>query len=162
MAEKYCHWRNLTDLNHLRAECFAPKERKILTIKEIRAEKVTSSNGDVEEKPVAYFEEDVLPMILNVTNCKTIEKLYNTGNIYDWFGKKIQVFATKTKVAGQVVPCLRVEDIVPKNDIPEYFCSVCKKEITKELYDKSVAKYGKPYCSKECYEQDNKKTQEIL
>ena len=92
MAENYTHWRNLTDNEHLRAECFAPKEKRVLTIKEVKQEKVTSSNGEVEMKPVAHFEEDVLPMVLNVTNCKTIEKLYGTGNIYEWIGKKIQVF----------------------------------------------------------------------
>ena len=76
MAEnKYEHWRNLTDLTHLRAECFAPKEKKVLTIKDIKREKLTSQNGLVEEKPVAYFEEDVLPMVLNVTNLETITPL---------------------------------------------------------------------------------------
>lgn len=154
MAESYEHWRNLTDLQHLRAECFAPKERKVLTIKAVKREKVTSNNGEVEEKPVAHFEENVLPMVLNVTNCKMIEKIYETGNIHDWVGKKIQVFATTTKVAGQSVPCLRIENTIPKTSEVEYHCSVCGKVITKDLYDKSVAKYGKPYCGKECYDKD--------
>lgn len=154
--EKYEHWRNLTDLTHLRAECFAPKEKKVLTIKEVRREKVTSNNGEVEEKPVAYFDEGILPMVLNVTNCKMIEKLYGTGNIYEWVGKKIQVFATSTKVAGQPVPCLRIESIIPQTNEAQYLCSVCNKPITKNIYDQSVAKYGKPYCSKECFDKDTK------
>lgn len=154
--ENYTHWRNLTDLNHLRAECFAPKEKKVLTIKEVRQEKITSNNGEVDVKPVVTFVEDVLPMVLNVTNCKTIEKLYGTGNIYEWIGKKIQVFATSTKVAGQSVPCLRIENIIPKTNEVQYLCSVCNKPISKELYEGSIAKYGKPYCSKECYEADTK------
>lgn len=156
MPEKYQHWRNLTDLEHLRAECFEPREKKVLTIKSIVKEKLVSNNGTVEEKPVAHFEEDVLPMVLNVTNCKTIEKLYGTGNIYEWIGKKIQVFATKTKVAGESVPCLRIENIVPTSTEPEYHCSVCGKLITKDTYEKSIAKYGKPYCSKECLDKDTK------
>lgn len=151
----YVHWRSLTDMSHLRAECFAPKEKKVLTIKEIIKDKVVSNNGDVDEKPVAVFEEDVLPMVLNVTNCKTIEKLYGTGNIYEWVGKKIQVFATNTRVAGQSVPCLRIENVIPKTNEIQYLCSVCGKTIQKEMYDKSIAKYGKPYCSKECYDKDN-------
>lgn len=154
--ENYTHWRQCTNLNYLRAECFAPKEKKVLTIKEVKREKITSNNGEVEEKPVAYFIENVLPMVLNVTNCKTIEKLYGTGNIYEWVGKKVQVFATNTKVAGQSVPCLRIENIVPKTNEVQYLCSVCGKPITKELYDGSVSKYGKPYCGKECFEKDTK------
>lgn len=156
MAENYVHWRNLTDLEHLRAECFAPREKKVLTIKEIKREKLTSQNGAVEEKPVAYFEENVLPMVLNVTNCKMIEKLYGTGNIYDWIGKKIQVIATKTKVAGESVPCLRIENVIPTTSEPEYHCSVCGKLISKDTYEKSIAKYGKAYCSKECLDTDTK------
>lgn len=153
--EKYEHWRNLTDSSHLRAECFAPKEKRVLTIKEIKREKVTSANkGTVEQKPVAVFEENVLPMVLNVTNCRTIEKLYGTGNIHEWVGKKIQVFATTTKVAGQSVPCLRIENVIPKTDEVQYICSVCGKPISKDTYDKSVNKFGKPYCGKECFEKD--------
>lgn len=154
--KKYEHWRNLTDLSHLRAECFAPKEKKVLTIKNVVREKVTSNNGTIEEKPVAYFEENILPMVLNVTNCKMIEKIYGTGNIYDWIGKKIQVIATKTKVAGESVACLRIENVIPTTNEPKYYCAVCGKEITKDIYDKSIKHYGKPYCSKECLEEDSK------
>lgn len=157
MAEqKYEHWRNLTDCDHLRAELFAPKEKKVLTIKDIKREQLTSQNGAVEEKPVAYFEEDALPMVLNVTNCKMIEKLYGTGNIYEWIGKKIQVVATKTKVAGDLVPCLRIENVVPATNEAKYFCSVCGKEISKATYEGSIKKYGKAFCSKECLEADTK------
>lgn len=157
MAEqKYEHWRNLTDCDHLRAELFAPKEKKVLTIKDIKREQLTSQNGAVEEKPVAYFEEGALPMVLNVTNCKMIEKLYGTGNIYEWIGKKIQVVATKTKVAGELVPCLRIENVVPATNEAKYFCSVCGKEISKATYEGSIKKYGKAFCSKECLEADTK------
>ena len=154
--KRYEHWRNLTDLSHLRAECFAPKEKKVLTIKNVVREKVTSNNGTIEEKPVAYFEENILPMVLNVTNCKMIEKIYGTGNIYDWIGKKIQVIATKTKVAGESVAGLRIENVIPTTNEPKYYCAVCGKEISKDIYDKSIKHYGKPYCSKECLEEDSK------
>lgn len=154
---EFIHWRRYTDLEHLRAECFAPKEKKVLTIKSVYSEKVTDSNGRVETKPVASFEEDVLPMVLNVTNCKTIESLYGTGNINEWVGKKIQVFATTTKVGTRTgVPCLRIEKVIPTSNEVKYYCSVCGKEISKDTYEKSVAKYGKPYCSKDCLDRDTK------
>lgn len=144
------HWRDLTDLTHLRAETFAPKEKKVLTIKEIKRETLKNSQGAVSEKPVAYFEEDVLPMVLNVTNCKTIETLYKTGNIYEWVGKKIQVYATNTRVAGENVPCLRIEKVIPTTNEPIYYCSVCGKVIDKKIHDGSIKKYGKAYCSADC------------
>lgn len=156
MAEKmYQHWRNFTDLKYLRAELFSPKEEKVLTISRVVREQVKSNTGQISEKPVAYFvEPDVLPMVLNATNCKVIEQLYETGNIYDWIGKKIQVFATSTKVAGEQVPCLRVRKIIPKSQQPEYKCSVCGKDITEKTYHSSKEKYGNAYCSKECLDKD--------
>lgn len=155
-AKKYEHWRNLTDNNYLRAELFAPGEKKVLTIDFVQKEKLTTSNGTVEEKPVAHFAEKEKPMVLNVTNCKAIEAVYGTGNIYDWKGKKIQIMATKTKVGGVTMPCLRVEKVKPASSEPEYRCSVCGKLIDKKLYDGSIKKYGKAYCSGECRETDEK------
>lgn len=156
MAE-HLHWRNYTDLNYLRAEVFAPKEKKVLTIKDVKMEKIKGESGKEDTKPVLYFEENVLPMVVNSTNSKTIEALYGTGYMDEWVGKKIQVIATKTKVAGETVPCLRIERVIPTSNEPKYFCSVCKKEISKDTYEKSIAKYGKAYCSKECLDTDTKR-----
>ena len=36
-----------------------------------------------------------------------------------------------------------------------YKCSVCGRKIVKELYDKTVAASGKPYCSGTCREKDD-------
>lgn len=155
MAE-HLHWRNYTDLNYLRAEVFAPGEKKVLTIKDVKMEKIKGEGGKEDTKPVLYFKEEVLPMVVNSTNSKTIESLYKTGYMDEWVGKKIQVIATKTKVAGEYVPCLRIERLIPTSNEPEYHCSVCGKLISKDTYEKSIAKYGKAYCSKECLETDKK------
>jgi len=155
MEENWKHWRNFSDQIHLRAETFQPGEEKVVTIREIKKEKVTSNQGVVSEKPVAHFEEDVMPMVLNVSNCKTIEKIYGTGNVYDWVGKKIQIYATTTKVARESgVPCLRVRPFAPQTSKVEYKCSVCGKNIDEKTYKASVAKYGQAYCSKECLDVD--------
>lgn len=152
---EYVHWRNLSDTSHLRAEIFLPGEEKVLTIAKVVREEVNNGNGKKEERPVAYFmETNILPMVLNVTNCKVIEKIYDTGNVNDWVGKKIQVYTTKTKVGKENVPCLRVRPYVPTSSTPEYKCAVCGKTISKEIHDGSIAKYGKAYCSKECHEKD--------
>lgn len=157
MANDYVHWRNLTDTNHLRAEVFRPGEEKVLTIKEVKKEEVFNGNNKKELRPVVYFEEkEVLPMVLNVTNCKAIENLYATGNVNEWIGKKIQVFTTRTKVGKETVPCLRIRNFVPESNEPEYKCSVCGVKINKETYDKTLAKFGKAYCGKECYEKETK------
>ena len=155
MTNDFVHWRELMDPKFLRAELFAPGERKVVTIKEIVREDITNPKLQMTEaKTVAYFEEDVKPLVLNVTNQETIEKVLGTGNVREWIGRKIQLFATKTKVRGQAVPCIRVENVAPQTHEVIYSCCVCGKPITKEFYEGSVKKYGKPYCSGACRDRD--------
>ena len=156
MMAEHKHWRNYTDLNYLRAELFDAKEKKVLTIKDVKMERIKGDSGKEDTKPVLYFEEDVLPMVANSTNCKTIEAIYGTGLMDEWVGKKIQIIATKTKVAGESVPCIRIEKVRPTSSEPEYHCSVCGVIIPKATYEGSVKKYGKAFCSKECLEADTK------
>ncbi len=155
MTNEFVHWRELMDPKFLRAELFAPGERKIVTIKDIVREEVINPKIQRSEmKTVAYFEEDIQPLVLNVTNQETIEKVLGTGNIREWVGKKIQLFATKTRVKGESVPCIRVDNVKVTSDSIKYTCSVCGKEIDEKTYKGSVAKYGKPYCSAECLKTD--------
>ena len=76
---------------------------KIVTIKEIKQELVTGNAGRKENCIVAYFTDADKPMILNKTNCKTIQKVYCTPNIEEWVGKKITLFASTTSLAGETV-----------------------------------------------------------
>lgn len=151
------HWKNLANYDYLGAYSLEGIASEItLTIKTIKVEKVTANGGSSEDCIVAYFEEknvgkvEVKPMVLNKTNCKTIEKVYGTGNVEEWIGKPITVFATTTRFQRDVVPCLRV-----KEEKPVFTCSVCGKEIAKATYDASGAKYGAALCSKECLEKMN-------
>jgi hypothetical protein len=151
------NWKNLANYDYLGAYSLDGTgfNEIILTIRTIKRERVTSTGGNSEDCIVAYFEEKtygdkvvVKPMVMNKTNCKTIEKLYGSF-IEDWVGKKIIIFATTTKFARDVVPCLRVKNELPKETI--YACSICGKVIDKKMYDASVSKYGVALCSKECF-----------
>ena len=111
------HWKNLANYDYLGAYSLEGIASEItLTIKTIKVEKVTANGGSSEDCIVAYFEEknvgkvEVKPMVLNKTNCKTIEKVYGTGNVEEWIGKPITVFATTTRFQRDMVPCLRVKE----------------------------------------------------
>jgi hypothetical protein len=70
--------------------------------------------------PVILFT-NAPPMVLNITNTKTIASLY--GDLYDrWVGQSIQVYATKVKAFGSVTTALRVRPVIPanKNDLKKY------------------------------------------
>lgn len=153
--EKFKHWREMMDLKYLRAECLDDNEELVLTIKDVKEEKIKSEQGE-DTKPVLYFAEpNVLPMVINVHNAETIEDMYGDRPLRDWLGKRIQVFATTVRVGKESVPCLRIRPNIPKSSAPEYKCSVCGKVIDKNTYLKSMEKYGKAYCSGECKNKDN-------
>jgi len=155
MADKdYIHWRENMDMPYLRAENLLPGEVRVLTIKEVKKElmpKIPGRNED-EHQNVAYFEEEgILPMVLNVTNCETITAIYGTPNILEWAGKKIAIYEGKTSMGKKgSVPCLRIKKFRP--DV----CVFCGKELEPALYNGSIKKYGKPYCSGECKDKDLK------
>lgn len=154
MAEEYKHWRENMDMPYLRAETLKPDEKRILTIKEIKKEvmpKLPGKDNSVDEhQNVCYFEEDSLPMVLNVTNCETITQILGTDNINDWPGHKIAIYASKTTFGKKQVPCLRICKFRP--DV----CAFCGKEVELKTARASIAKYGKPYCSGECKDNDIK------
>lgn len=154
------HWKNLSNYDYLGSyslEGIVPEVT--LTLKSIKKERVTAAGGASEDCIVATFEEkkvdgvEVKPMVLNKTNCKTIEKIYGTGDIEEWIGKKITVFSTTTRFARDIVPCLRIRQEVPTEKV--YTCSVCGTQIEKATYNGSISKYGVALCSKECLEKYN-------
>lgn len=87
----------------------------VLTISKVKTEKVPGSDGSKKDCLVAYFKENVKPMILNRTNAKTITKVYNTPFIEQWEGKQIQIYTAKVKAFGEQTDALRIRDFKPQN-----------------------------------------------
>ncbi len=87
-----------------------------LTIKGITQEEV---GQDRENKPLVTFNKVKKGLILNVTNCRTIEQVF--GKVFkDWIGKEIQLYPTTVSFQGSVVDCIRVRvpDTAPAPDAP--------------------------------------------
>lgn len=127
MATNHTHWKKLTNPDYLGAYAFDPGEVKIVTIRNVNTEIVQNQTGNKEECIVAHFTDaDVKPLILNKTNCKTIEKLYGTAYIEEWAGKKIQLQVKKVSAFGDVVDAVRVMNSMPGNDL---ICEECHKII---------------------------------
>ena len=149
------HWKNLANYDYLGAYSLEGKaDEVVLTIKDIKRQLVAAEGGKSENCIVASFEEtnvdgvEVKPMVLNKTNCKTIEKIYKTGEIENWIGKKIKVFATTTKFARDIVPCLRIKAEVPAAEV--YACEVCGTVMDKKTYLATKKAYGAGVCSADC------------
>src|ERR1700753_1068402 len=116
--ENLTHWKKEFDYKFLGAHDLLPEETRTLTIKETKNENVKGADGKEKECLVAYFEEKSKPMILNKTNCKIIEKVYNTPYREKWNGKQIIVYPQSgIKAFGEVVDALRIKREVPGVDL---------------------------------------------
>lgn len=105
MTEK-THWKRLINPDYIGA--YALPEGGDLTVKIdfVQVEEITGTGGKKEVCTVAHLV-DQKPMILNVTNSKSIAKLYGPY-IEDWVGQRITLFASTTRLAGETVECLRI------------------------------------------------------
>lgn len=115
--KKLTHWKRLVNPDYLGAYSLDPGQDLTVTIREVKREIITGMNGKKEECTVVYFNDQPKPMILNRTNSKTINKIYGTPFIEEWAGKKITLYASTTKLAGEEVECLRIRQHTPS--LPE-------------------------------------------
>ena len=116
------HWRNLFESKSmlLGSHNLNEGEELVCEIQSTSIEVIKNKNGKDERVPVLCFN-NAPPMVLNITNTKTIASLY--GDLYDhWVGKSIQVYATKVKAFGAVTMALRVRSVIPANnqDLQQY------------------------------------------
>jgi hypothetical protein len=106
------HWKSLINPDYLGAYSLGDLGELTVTIDYVQTEEITGSQGKKEYCTVARMVGEK-PMILNVTNSKSIGKLYGPF-IEDWVGKQITLYTTTTKMAGEVVECLRIRPKVTK------------------------------------------------
>ena len=101
-----------------------------LTIAKIVDEDVIGNAGTKERCTVCYWQEGgVKPMILNITNKKTICKLYHTKDTEKLAGKAVVVGIEKVKAFGDVHDALRIRKRIPKVVSAEK-CADCGNDIT--------------------------------
>ena len=115
--EHLTHWKNQFNYDYLGAYSLSDGKDIVLTIKETKKEMVTGANGQKSECFVAYFHENVKPMILNKTNCKAIEKMYKTPNIEEWVDKQIQIGVARINAFGETTDCLRVRAFIDRKSV---------------------------------------------
>ncbi len=147
------HWRKLINPDYLGAYSLDPGKTLILTIRSVKNEVVTGSDGKKEECMVMTFKEpNTKPMIVNSTNAKTIQKLYDTPYIEEWADRKIELYSEKVKAFGEVVEALRIKKRIPT--VVSTQCSDCPDGIegiggksAEQIAQYTKMKYGRPLCS---------------
>jgi len=113
MAEsKKTHWRTPDKTDYLGAvdvdEINGGGEIKAI-IKEVKIEeaKVRGQEGIFR---VAYFHEDLKPMILNVTNSKCLKKVVNSEYVEDWTNLEVILYIKKNvRMGAETSDALRIK-----------------------------------------------------
>ena len=130
--EQKTHWKLLQNPDYIGAYWLPPGEDVTVQIDFVVREVITGTGGKKEECSVAHLKNGVKPFILNATNSKTIAKLYGPY-IEDWAGKKITLFASTAKLAGDTVECLRIRPVVAAKK---------PQPITDERLERAIAAVG--------------------
>ena len=84
MPEIKTHWKLLTNPNYLGAYSLPNGQDIVVIIDYVRREEIVGVNGKKEYEVVAHLKNGQKPFILNKTNMKQIQKLYNAPYIEDW------------------------------------------------------------------------------
>ena len=136
-----------------------PNREVTLTIKQIKDEKVVGNEGRESVCTVCYWTDGAFkPMILNVSNKKTIAKLYKTKDTEKLQGKSVIIGIEKVKAFGDIYDALRIQLRIPtpqnQGNLPK--CEECGKDINsygsmtaEQVAAYAVQKYGKRLC-REC------------
>ena len=125
---------------------------KTLTISEIGEEEMyDAETGGKKKGLVVHFEEEDLPMVLNVTNAETIAEVTGTDKLAEWVGRKVIVGTSKIKAFGKVHDAIRIRNQVPDETV--YTCEECGSVIRpaagkqpSELVEISKRNTGKVLC----------------
>ncbi len=117
MSEQKTHWKETCDYKYLGAYSLAPSNEDIVvTITHVSFEEVTGENNRKETCKIAHFKENIKSMILNKTNMKVIEKLYNPY-IEDWRNLRVEIGIQNVRSkGGEFVDALRIRHEIPSKD----------------------------------------------
>jgi uncharacterized C2H2 Zn-finger protein len=151
MTEQLTHWKKLTNPDYLGSYAFQPGEEKTLTVREVKRETVTGPDGKKEDCSVLYWEEPEKPLVLNVTNAKTITRLAESPYIEKWEGLRVLLGVETVSAFGERVEAVRVKKRKPEQTLG---CSECGQVITAsgkftaaQITQATTAKYGRPLCT---------------
>jgi len=117
------HYRKIFKSDHLGVadleEYLEQGSALIFTISHVRQEINAKVAGKKINANIAYFEENIKPLVLNATNSKTMSKLCNSCFVENWQNIPVQLFIDKTaQLMGQVVGGVRVSPKVIRKQKP--------------------------------------------
>lgn len=145
------NWRKVYKSDYLGVidleDLLAQGRKLIFTVKEVKQElgaKVAGKKGDFN---IAYFKEDIKPLVLNSTNARILRSFAPSGEVETWKDIVIELYIdTNVKaIGGGITEGVRIHKVQPKAEVKqkpvfnsEKFATCFEKGITveqiKEVY----------------------------
>jgi hypothetical protein len=99
--------------------------RTVVTIDKVDWQQVRNQYGQSKGEPevlyTIFFREFPKPMKLKSTNAKTIAKVLGTEETDDWLTRRITIYPTEIRIAGEPEPvrCIYVDWVAPPSTAPQ-------------------------------------------
>ena len=124
MEKQKTHYRKVFKSDHLGSadleEMIEDGKRLVFTIAHVNQEYGTKVAGKKIDANIAYFKEQVKPLVLNATNSKQIAKFAHSKFVEDWKGIMIELYIDpNVKMKGDVVGGVRIKPNMPQKQKPE-------------------------------------------
>ena len=98
----------------------------VFTIKQVKQEYGAKVAGKKIDANIAYFNENIKPLVLNATNSKTLKKLTGSSFVDDWSNTTIQLYIDESaslmgsrvggvRISPKIIQKKKIE-IVPENN----------------------------------------------
>ncbi len=113
METKKTHWKKVFNKDYLGSHDLDEGKDLVVTINHIEIREIKDSSGKPEKRNVAIFGGNIKPMVLNVTNCKTIKAFSGSNYIEEWKGIAITIYSKQIKAFGEEMEALRIRDKQP-------------------------------------------------
>ena len=124
MNETKTHYRKVFKSDHLGVadleDMIEANSRLVFTITHVKQEYGVKVAGRTGNFNIAYFKEDIKPLVLNATNSKTMKLLGGSAFVEDWINIPVRLYIDHgAKMKGEVVGGVRISPEKPSMVKPE-------------------------------------------
>ena len=125
MTEQHkTHYRKVFKSDHLGSadleDMIESGTRLVFTISHANQEYGTKVAGKKIDANIAYFKENIKPLVLNATNSKMIKKLSGSSFVEDWAGLVIELYIDpNVRMKGETMQGVRISPNSPQPAKPE-------------------------------------------
>jgi len=113
------HWKKVFNKEFLGSHDLDEGKDLTAVIDHVEIRDVKDPQGSVSKRNVAIFKGNIKPMILNVTNCKTIKKFTGSNYIEEWGDVPVIIYIRTVQAFGEEVEALRIRDRQPQIQKPK-------------------------------------------